>query len=103
VAIGYILSPLSWWNDALINVPLAWLIASVLMRFLPISFEVAMLGSYWLTNLAGFLLMYIGGKNITRGQRWRTRDTVIFIFLSTGYTALIYLLAHFHIVKPIFQ
>ena len=27
--IGYILSPLSWWNDTFINLPLAWLFASL--------------------------------------------------------------------------
>jgi hypothetical protein len=102
VAVGYVLSPLSWWNDALINIPLAWLMASGLTRVAPLSFELAMLGSYWLTNLAGFFLMYIGGKSFTREQKWRARDTMVFMGLSTLYTAAIYLLAHYHIVSPLF-
>jgi len=102
VAVGYVLSPLSWWNDALVNLPLAWLIASGLTRLMPISFEAAILLAYWLTNLAGFLLMYLGGKGFSQGRRWNSRDTLIFVGLSTAYTAGIYLLAHFGIVKPLF-
>lgn len=102
VAIGYALSPLSWWNDALINIPLAWLMASVMTRLAPLPFEAAMLIAYWITNLTGFLLMYVGGKGFSRNQRWQRRDTVIFILLSTAYTAAVYLLAHWQIVRPIF-
>lgn len=76
--------------------------ASGLTRVTPLSFELAMLGSYWITNMAGFLLMYIGGKKFTREQKWRTRDAFVFIGLSTLYTAAVYLLAHYHIVSPLF-
>jgi hypothetical protein len=102
VAVGYILSPLSWWNDALINIPLAWLMASIMTRAVPLSFEAAMLIAYWLTNLAGFLLMYIGGKGFSQNRGWQKRDAVIFVLLSIGYTGAIYLLAHWHIVRPLF-
>jgi hypothetical protein len=102
VAVGYVLSPLSWWNDALVNLPLAWLIASAVTRLLPGSFEAAILVAYWLTNLAGFLLMYLGGKKFSQDRRWHRRNTLLFIGLSTAYAVGIYLLAHFGVVKPLF-
>lgn len=102
VAVGYALSPLSWWNDALVNLPLAWLLASAFTRVVPLAFDTMILGCYWLTNLAGFLLMYAGGKKFSRRSEWRRRDTVIFLVLSTIYTVAIYFLAHWRIVRPMF-
>ena len=102
VAVGYMLSPLSWWNDALVNLPLAWLFASAVTRVVAVSFEAAILLGYWLTNLAGFFLMHLGGKGFLRDRRWNVRDTFIFVGLSALYTIAIYLLAHYHIVKPLF-
>lgn len=102
VTVGYVLSPLSWWNDALINIPLAWLMASGMTRVAPLSFEAAMLIAYWLTNLAGFFLMYLGGKKLYPDRPWKSRDTLIFIALSLVYTLAIYLLSHYHVVKPLF-
>jgi hypothetical protein len=102
VTVGYVLSPLSWWNDALINIPLAWLMASAMTRVAPLSFDAAMLIAYWLTNLAGFFLMYLGGKKLSPDRPWKLRDTIIFIALSLVYTLAIYLLTHYHVVKPMF-
>ena len=55
--IGFLLSPLSWWNDLIINVPLAvgfaWLVSLV---YKP-AFEVAVIVGYWLTNVLGFVLL----------------------------------------------
>ena len=62
--IGYILSPLSWWNDLFINIPLAYgfgflfgLISQKL--FLPM-----MILGYWITNILGVILMHYGIKDL---------------------------------------
>lgn len=56
-AIGFILSPLSFWNDLLVNIPLSWAVAwpvSLLYRpAFPIAFAVA----YFATNVLGMWLM----------------------------------------------
>jgi hypothetical protein len=48
--VGFMLSPLSWWNDLFVNVPiaigLAWLASLV---YKP-AFATALLLGYWLTN-----------------------------------------------------
>lgn len=64
VTTGFILSPLTWWNDLVVNIPLAYVFSipfSLLHEslFLP-SFVIG----YWLTNLLGFLLMHWGGENL---------------------------------------
>src|SRR5205823_5832647 len=62
--IGFMLSPLSWWNDLFVNVPVAigfgWLVAFV---YRP-AFEPAVILGYWLTNVLGFVLMQKGAQRI---------------------------------------
>lgn len=59
--IGFMLSPISWWNDLLVNIPLAYLMASPLGLINKKFFVGAFVLSYWLTNLLGFVLMHFGG------------------------------------------
>ena len=68
VIVGFILSPLSWWNDMVVNVPisylLSWPFAAIDERlFLP-----AFVAAYWLTNLIGLLMIHWGGHKMIRGQ-----------------------------------
>ncbi|MGH7973313.1 MAG: hypothetical protein ACREIC_31730, partial [Limisphaerales bacterium] len=55
--IGYILSPLSWWNDMFVNVPLALVFAWFVSAFYKPAFSAAVVVGYWLTNVLGFILM----------------------------------------------
>ncbi len=55
---GYILSPLSWWNDAIINLPIAYLIGKLLGIIHPALFPPGMIVTYWLTNILGLALMH---------------------------------------------
>ena len=101
--IGFMLSPLSWWNDAFVNLPLAigfgWLVAS----FYRPAFQAGVLVGYWLTNVLGLVLMHKGYKQFASAEKpspytWRSlsRDFVI----SLLYTALIFLLLRLKILKP---
>ena len=65
--IGFILSPLTWWNDMVINLPLAFVFAYVtgklLSFFIPVNlffFFTLMAIGYFLSNFIGFLLMHKG-------------------------------------------
>ena len=42
--IGFLLSPLSWWNDLLVNIPLAVAFAWVVSWFYPPCFTLAEIG-----------------------------------------------------------
>ena len=101
--IGFLLSPLSWWNDAFVNLPLAvgfgWLIA----RFHRPAFEPAVIFGYWLTNVLGLVLLHKGGQKIMSGEtrRYTRRDFVRDILVSLLYTAVIVLLLRLKILKPL--
>src|SRR6185437_9019907 len=67
--IGFMLSPLSWWNDAVVNLPLALLFAWLVgLVYRPAAqphstaFNAAVILGYWLTNILGFVLMHKGAQ-----------------------------------------
>ena len=59
--IGYILSPLSWWNDLYINVPLAYLFSIPFTLINESLFTVSFVLGYWLSNLLGLAMLQWGG------------------------------------------
>jgi hypothetical protein len=100
--IGFMLSPLSWWNDLFVNVPLAlvfaWLVSSV---YKP-AFEVSVIVGYWLTNVIGFVLMHKGAEKMMKDQDspYSRRNLVKDVLVSLLYTALIVLLLKLGVLKP---
>ncbi len=101
--IGYLLSPLSWWNDPFINLPFAWLFASLVSLASHRLFAPAMILGYWLTNIIGLLMMARGTAGVVAGDspRHRKRELVLSLVAATGYTLLIVLLYLFGILKPL--
>jgi hypothetical protein len=101
--IGYLLSPLSWWNDAFINLPLAWLFASLVSLASRQLFAPAMILGYWLTNIVGILLMAQGTAGIASGNSppGFKRRLALSLVAATGYTLLIVLLYLFGVLKPL--
>ncbi len=101
--VGYILSPLSWWNDAFVNLPLAWLFASLISLASHRLFAPGMIVGYWLTNVAGILMMAHGTAGVVAGDspRLGKRQLVWSLLAATGYTLLIVLLYAFGILKPL--
>jgi hypothetical protein len=101
--IGYLLSPLSWWNDPFINLPLAYLFASLVSLASHRLFAPAMILGYWLTNIVGLLMMARGTAGVVEGNapQHRKRELVLSLLAATGYTLLILLLFRFGILKPL--
>ena len=99
--VGFLLSPLSWWNDLVINIPLAYFFAFAAGKLLnfflevkkPLFVALAILG-YWLTNILGMLMMSHGVQNMLqdelRSKKW-ARDLVISLVYSLVIVILIYL------------
>jgi hypothetical protein len=91
--IGFILSPLTWWNDLFVNVPLsyafAYLIGSLLRLFVLISkdlfINLFMVG-YFLTNLIGLLMMHYSVFGVRRGKVGSFKTEVL---VSAFYTLVI--------------
>ncbi len=61
---GYILSPLSWWNDIFVNIPLAYVFALPFGFISRNLFLPAMVVGYWITNIVGLVLMHHGVVNL---------------------------------------
>ena len=101
--IGYLLSPLSWWNHAFVNVPLALAFAWPISLFWPRAFTASFIVGYWLTNVIGLALLHKGAKQTLTDQpslysrKALLRDLVIALF----YTLLILLLIELRILKPL--
>ena len=101
--IGFLLSPLSWWNDAFINFPLALGFAWIVTRFYQPAFESAVVLGYWLTNVLGFVLMHKGaGKILVDGDRpYSRRDLARDALISLLYTGLIVVLLKLKVLRPL--
>ena len=101
--IGYMLSPLSWWNDLFVNVPLALAFAWVISLFYQPAFAASLVLGYWLTNVLGFILMHKGAQKLLSEKpgRYSWRDLARDVGISLLYTALIVVLVKFGVLKPI--
>ena len=100
--LGFLLSPLSWWNDLFVNVPLALAFAWPISWFWPQLFGVSFVVGYWLTNVAGLWLMHVGVQHmrgkaaVTSGAAWRGH-----LLTSLAYTLLLVVLLALKILKPL--
>ena len=96
--VGWLLSPLCWWNDLLINLPLAWGFARLLQFWHPDWFAPGLVIGYWLTNVLGIVLMQSGAITVFHdGQSNRNpkRELLIGLATSTLYTIVVMLLVQF--------
>ncbi|MEB3267578.1 MAG: hypothetical protein VKJ09_03470 [Leptolyngbya sp.] len=100
VGLGYLLSPLSWWNDVFFNLPIAlvfgygvswvnrdWLLPGTLL-------------GYWLSNVAGMVMMQMGAMDmvLSAEQRHPQRDLLIGLGGATLYTVAVAALVYSHVL-----
>ena len=96
--IGWLLSPLTTWNDLLINIPLAYLSASLLFKIVPVNFALQVIIFYWLSNGLGILLMYITGRSILKEKRLNFRSVLITLLI---YTIALFIMDKIALLKPL--
>ncbi|PSN17593.1 hypothetical protein C7271_16945 [filamentous cyanobacterium CCP5] len=110
VGLGYMLSPLSWWNDLFFNLPIAYGFAYGVTWWYPDWFGPAIVLGYWLSNVLGFVLMQWGVGDIvapaaqpgiqteqTTDNRWQ-RQLWLSLGSSTLYTLIVAGLVYFHLL-----
>lgn len=92
--LGYLLSPLSWWNDLIINIPLAYAFATVVGLISRDLFLPAIVVGYWLTNIVGLVLLHKGAVDVvSQGEKPYTRKELERdVLMTMGYTVLIVIL-----------
>jgi hypothetical protein len=101
--IGFLLSPLSWWNDAFINLPIAVGFGWLLARFYQPAFTPAVIVGYWLTNILGLILLHKGAQDVMAREResYTRRHFIRDLVVSLAYTLLILLLVWLGILRPL--
>lgn len=100
VALGYMLSPLSWWNDLIFNLPIAYGFGWLFGLLSPAWILPMTVVGYWISNLLGILMMQWGATDVLKSEsegRWQ-RDLLIGVASSTVYTLVIVGLVQFHVV-----
>ena len=98
--LGWLLSPLTTWNDVFINIPIAYLCASLVFRLAHFDFLPMVLVFYWLTNILGIALMYFSGRAIAREVGY-WKDVVLKTVLTILiYSIILVLIYNFGILKP---
>ena len=100
-AIGFTLSPISWWNDAVVNLPIAYLAAQLVAVLDQRLFLFAFVGTYWATNLIGLLGMHVSARKLHRQTEPRISLRRFFL-ISLIYTLLIVALAQFKWIRSPF-
>ncbi|MFQ4136954.1 hypothetical protein PGN35_011600 [Nodosilinea sp. PGN35] len=101
VVVGYLLSPLCWWNDLVINLPLALGFGYLVSRPWPDALVPLTGVGYWLTNVVGFVLMQQGAVTALQkeGEGSKTNSLRNGLITSTVYTVAIVVLVQFHILE----
>jgi hypothetical protein len=100
-AIGYLLSPLCWWNDLVFNLPIAYCFGYICSAF---DRDLLLPGSiigYWLSNIIGILMMQLGAMDVLQKQsqeRNLKQELSLGIASSTVYTMIILTLVQLKIL-----
>jgi hypothetical protein len=101
--VGFMLSPLSWWNDLFVNVPIALVLAWLVGCFYRPAFQASLILGYWATNVLGFILMHKGAEKVLsdKDKKYSRRDLLRDVGISVLYTAVIVALVKLGVLKPI--
>ena len=99
------MSPFSWWNDLFINFPIAYVLACGADFICKGVFLAAFIAFYWLTNIAGLVLLQKGlekmRENGKEKKKYLSKYFLRDMLLSVAYTLLIVILVKLGIIKPI--
>lgn len=100
--IGFLLSPMSWWNDLFFNLPIAYGFGYLCSFFSKDLLLPSAIAGYWLSNILGILLMQAGVMEVLPNQsqeRNLKKELLTGLVSSTVYTLIILILIHFKILE----
>lgn len=101
LVLGYLLSPLCWWNDLLFNLPIAYGFGYICSLFYPKLLLPGSIIGYWLSNIIGILLMQFGAMDVLQNQpkeRNLKKELLSGVVTSTVYTLVILALVQLKII-----
>ena len=99
-AIGWLLSPLCWWNDLIFNLPVAYGFGSLCKLISPDWLLPGTIVGYWLSNLVGIALMQVGAVEVFQSETKRNfkKDLLFGVVSSTVFTLIAVLLVQFKVL-----
>ncbi len=107
MVLGYLLSPLCWWNDLVFNLPVAYGFGYLCSLIFPSFLVPGAIAGYWLSNVVGILLMQAGLLDVVQKEaqeRNVKKELLIGVVSSTVYTIAIVLLLQLKILEtPLFS
>ena len=86
---GWLLSPLTTWNDILINIPLAYIMAKAVKALLPLDMAILTVIFYWVTNIAGLGMMYFSARRISAESKIPRKSLLSIIVPIIAYSIII--------------
>lgn len=89
--VGFIFSPLTWWNDIFINFPLAWIMTWLPLKLISLALPIhqyVFIGlfiiNYWITNIIGMIMMHYSGKKlVNKDATFDFRHDVVITIIYT--------------------
>ena len=107
--LGWILSPLTFWNDSFVNIPLAYLCASLVFGLahfdartsVKVDFLFLVLVFYWLTNILGLVIMFLSGRQMARGEAFTKQALLKTVLTILIYSIILVILGNIGVLKPV--
>jgi len=93
--IGFLLSPLCWWNDLIFNLPISYGFGKIISYFAADLLIPGAIFAYWVSNVLGIVLMQFGAVtffNKPSAEQNLLKNTFLGIFSSTVFTLIIIIL-----------
>ena len=100
--LGFLLSPLSFWNDLFFNLPIAYFFGYLCSLLSPDLLLPCSIGGYWLSNIVGILLMQVGAVDVFQDrpkERSLKKELLMGAVSSAVYTLVILVLIQFKILQ----
>jgi hypothetical protein len=104
LVIGYLLSPLCWWNDLVFNLPVSYGFGYICGSLSPNLFFPGLIVGYWLSNIVGILLMQAGAVDVFQQSKEHNlkKELLMGLATSTVYTLAIVALIQLKILDASF-
>ncbi len=100
LVIGFLLSPMSWWNDLFFNLPIAYGFGYLCSLFSANLLVPCSIAGYWLSNILGIMLMQAGAMDVLdQSKRDLQKELLTGLASSTAYTLLILALIYFKVLQ----
>lgn len=94
--VGFLLSPLCWWNDLVFNLPISYGFGKLISIFSADLLIPASIVGYWLSNIIGIILMQLGAVNFINNksdeEQNLSKNIWVGIGTSTAFTIVVVIL-----------